>query len=147
MDVNQLYTDIILEYNNDKTNKREIACPTISEHGHNANCGDDIKLQVVLKDGVIADIAYTGNGCAISQASTAMLIELLGGKTVEEAMRLTRLFLDMILGKVNDEGQLEELEAAAYLKNIAKMPVRVKCAVLAWHTLSIALEKELAKKK
>ena len=147
MDVNQLYTDIILEYNNDKTNKREIACPTISEHGHNASCGDDIKLQVVLKDGVIADIAYTGNGCAISQASTAMLIELLAGKTVEEAMRLTRLFLDMILGKVNDEGQLEELEAAAYLKNIAKMPVRVKCAVLAWHTLSIALEKELAKKK
>ena len=62
-------------------------------------------------------------------------------------MRLTRLFLDMILGKVNDEGQLEELEAAAYLKNIAKMPVRVKCAVLAWHTLSVALEKELAKKK
>ena len=141
MDVNQLYTDIILEYNNDKTNKREIACPTISEHGHNANCGDDIKLQVVLKDGVIADIAYTGNGCAISQASTAMMAELLQGRTIPEALRLCRLFLDMIRGKVTDESELEELEAAITLKDISKMPVRVKCATLGWHTLEMALEK------
>ena len=147
MELKQLYTDLILEYNKDKSNKRKIECPTVHEHGHNPSCGDDIDIEVKIKDGVIEDLAYTGSGCAISQASTAMLIELLGGKTVEEAMRLTRLFLDMILGKVNDEGQLEELEAAAYLKNIAKMPVRVKCAVLAWHTLAIALEKELAKKK
>ena len=141
MDVNQLYTDIILEYNNDKTNKREISCPTISEHGHNANCGDDIKLQVVLKDGVIADIAYTGNGCAISQASTAMMAELLQGRTIPEALRLCRLFLDMIRGKVTDESELEELEAAITLKDISKMPVRVKCATLGWHTLEMALEK------
>ena len=141
MDVQQLYTDLILEYNKDKTNKRKMDAPTISEHGHNPNCGDDITLEVKLKDGVIEDLAYTGSGCAISQASTAMMAELLQGRTVDEALRLVRLFLDMIRGKVTDEAQLEELEAAISLKDISKLPVRVKCAVLGWHTLEVALEK------
>ena len=82
MNLQQLYTDLILEYNRDTTNKRKLACPTISEHGHNPSCGDDITLEVLLKDGVIDDLAYTGSGCAISQASTAMMAELLRGKTV-----------------------------------------------------------------
>lgn len=140
MDVQQLYTDLILEYNKDKTNKRKMDAPTLSEHGHNPNCGDDITLEVKLKDGVIEDLAYTGSGCAISQASTAMMAELLQGRTVDEALRLVHLFLDMIRGKVTDETQLEELEAAISLKDISKLPVRVKCAVLGWHTLEVALE-------
>lgn len=142
MDVQQLYTDLILEYNKDKTNKRHMEAPTISEHGHNPNCGDDITIEVKLKDGVIQDLAYTGSGCAISQASTAMMAELLQGRTIEEALRLVHLFLDMIRGKVTDEAQMEELEAAISLKDISKLPVRVKCAVLGWHTLELALEKK-----
>lgn len=145
MNVQQLYTDLILEYNKDKTNKRKMDAPTLSEHGHNPNCGDDITLEVKLKDGVIEDLAYTGSGCAISQASTAMMAELLHGLTVEDALRLVHLFLDMIRGKVTDDSQLEELEAAISLKDISKLPVRVKCAVLGWHTLELALEKEMKK--
>lgn len=145
MNVQQLYTDLILEYNKDKTNKRKMEAPTLSEHGHNPNCGDDITLEVKLKDGVIEDLAYTGSGCAISQASTAMMAELLHGRTVEDALRLVHLFLDMIRGKVTDDSELEELEAAISLKDISKLPVRVKCAVLGWHTLELALEKELKK--
>ncbi len=145
MDLQQLYTDLILEYNKDKTNKRHMDAPTLSEHGHNPNCGDDITIEVKLKDGVIEDLAYTGSGCAISQASTAMMAELLQGRTVEEALRLVHLFLDMIRGKVTDDSRLEELEAAISLKDISKLPVRVKCAVLGWHTLELALEKELKK--
>jgi nitrogen fixation NifU-like protein len=141
MDMNQLYTELILEYNKDKTNKRPVENPTLSEHGHNPNCGDDIVLQVKMKDGVIQDLAYTGSGCAISQASTAMMIELVSGRTADEALRLVHLFLDMIRGKITDESQLEELEAAVSLKDISKMPVRVKCAVLGWHTLEEALTK------
>lgn len=145
MNVQQLYTDLILEYNKDKTNKRKMDAPTLSEHGHNPNCGDDITLEVKLKDGVIEDLAYTGSGCAISQASTAMMAELLQGRTVEDALRLVHLFLDMIRGKVTDDSELEELEAAISLKDISKLPVRVKCAVLGWHTLELALEKEMKK--
>lgn len=141
MELKQLYTDLILEYNRDKTNKRKIESPTVHEHGHNPSCGDDIDIEAKVENGIITDLAYTGSGCAISQASTAMMAELLQGRTVEEGLRLCRLFLDMIRGKVTDDTQLEELEAAITLKDISRMPVRVKCATLGWHTLEMALEK------
>lgn len=141
MELKQLYTDLILEYNKDKTNKRKISSPTVHEHGHNPSCGDDIDIEAKVENGIITDLAYTGTGCAISQASTAMMAELLQGRTVEEGLRLCRLFLDMIRGKVTDDSQLEELEAAITLKDISQMPVRVKCATLGWHTLEMALEK------
>ncbi|WP_297016020.1 Fe-S cluster assembly sulfur transfer protein SufU [uncultured Dialister sp.] len=141
MELKQLYTDLILEYNKDKTNKRKITDPTVHEHGHNPSCGDDIDIEAKIENGIIKDLAYTGTGCAISQASTAMMAELLQGRTMEEGLRLCRLFLDMIRGKVTDDSQLEELEAAITLKDISKMPVRVKCATLGWHTLEMALEK------
>ncbi|WP_296097540.1 Fe-S cluster assembly sulfur transfer protein SufU [Dialister sp.] len=141
MELKQLYTDLILEYNKDKTNKRKISDPTVHERGHNPSCGDDIDIEAKIENGIIKDLAYTGTGCAISQASTAMMAELLQGRTVEEGLRLCRLFLDMIRGKVTDDSQLEELEAAITLKDISKMPVRVKCATLGWHTLEMALEK------
>lgn len=141
MELKQLYTDLILEYNKDKTNKRKISSPTVHEHGHNPSCGDDIDIEAKVENGVITDLAYTGIGCAISQASTAMMAELLQGRTVEEGLRLCRLFLNMIRGKVTDDSQLEELEAAITLKDISQMPVRVKCATLGWHTLEMALEK------
>lgn len=141
MELKQLYTDLILEYNKNKTNKRKISSPTVHEHGHNPSCGDDIDIEAKVENGVITDLAYTGTGCAISQASTAMMAELLQGRTVEEGLRLCRLFLDMIRGKVTDDSQLEELEAAITLKDISQMPVRVKCATLGWHTLEMALEK------
>ena len=141
MELKQLYTDLILEYNKDRTNKRKLENPTVHEHGHNPSCGDDIDIEVKIENGIIKDLAYTGSGCAISQASTAMMAELLQDRTVEEALRLCRLFLDMIRGKVTDETELEELEAAITLKDISQMPVRVKCATLGWHTLEMALEK------
>ena len=141
MELKPLYTDLILEYNKDKTNKRKISSPTVHEHGHNPSCGDDIDIEAKVENGVITALAYTGTGCAISQASTAMMAELLQGRTVEEGLRLCRLFLDMIRGKVTDDSQLEELEAAITLKDISQMPVRVKCATLGWHTLEMALEK------
>ena len=141
MELKQLYTDLILEYNKDRTNKRKLDNPTVHEHGHNPSCGDDIDIEVKIENGIIKDLAYTGSGCAISQASTAMMAELLQDRTVEEALRLCRLFLDMIRGKVTDETELEELEAAITLKDISQMPVRVKCATLGWHTLEMALEK------
>ena len=119
MELKQLYTDLILEYNKDKTNKRKISSPTVHEHGHNPSCGDDIDIEAKVENGVITDLAYTGT----------------------EGLRLCRLFLDMIRGKVTDDSQLEELEAAITLKDISQMPVRVKCATLGWHTLEMALEK------
>ena len=125
--MNELYSDIILEHNQCQENKHPLEDANLSEHGHNPSCGDDITLQADIQDGVIKDAAYTGHGCAISQASADIMIDL---------------FLDMIKREVTDDDQLEELEDAIALKNISNMPARVKCAVLAWHTLKDALERE-----
>ena len=139
VDMNQLYSDIILEHNQNQMNKRALDKFTLQEHGHNPSCGDDITLQADIEGGVVKDAAYTGHGCAISQASADMMIDLIKGKSVKEALRLVNLFLDMIKREVTDDDELEELEDAISLKNISNMPARVKCAVLAWHTLKEAL--------
>ncbi len=139
MDMNQLYSDIILEHNQNPENKRELNPFNLEEHGHNPSCGDDITLRADIQDGVVVDAAYTGHGCAISQASADIMIDLIKGKTVDEALRLVDLFLDMIKREITDDDELEELEDAIALKNISNMPARVKCAVLAWHTLKEAI--------
>ena len=139
--MDQIYTDLILEHNQDKRNKRILDVFTVSEHGHNPSCGDDLTLQVNVEEGIVKEAAYTGSGCAISQASASMMIDLITGKSVEEAFRLVDKFLGMIKKEVTDEEELEELEDASLLQNISNMPARVKCAVLAWHTLKEALKK------
>lgn len=72
---------------------------TVSEHGHNPSCGDDLTLQLDVENGVVKDAAYTGSGCAISQASASMMIDIVKGKSVEEAFRLVDIFLGMIKKK------------------------------------------------
>lgn len=140
MEMDQLYTELILEHNQDKRNKRLLEDAHISEHGHNPSCGDDLTLQLKLNDNIIEDAAYTGSGCAISQASASMMIDIIKGKTVEGALALVDTFLGMIKREITDDEQLEVLEDAIALKNISNMPARVKCAVLAWHTLKEAVK-------
>lgn len=142
MDLKQLYTDMILEYNRDLRYRHELESPTCSERGHNPSCGDDITLHLQLDGKQIKDMSYTGQGCAICQASTTMMIDLLKGKTLQEANELTDLFLRMITREISSEDDLELLEDAMILQNISNMPSRVKCAVLAWRTLRAALNRE-----
>lgn len=141
MAIEDIYTEIILEHNRDMRNKRNLASPTASEHGHNPSCGDDLTLEVEIDGDIIKDAAYTGSGCAISQASASMMIDLIKGKNIQQAMEIVETFLGMIKKEVTDEDQLEEmLEDAVALQNISNMPARVKCAVLAWHTLKEILK-------
>ena len=130
-----IYTELIAEHSQAKENRRQLEHATIKERGHNPSCGDEIILELEVSDGVIKDAAFGGTGCAISQASTDMMIELMRGKTVDEAKHLAELFIKMIQGEVTDDTELEALDEAAALKNISTMPARVKCATLAWHTL------------
>ncbi|PJI08708.1 MULTISPECIES: Fe-S cluster assembly sulfur transfer protein SufU [Clostridium] len=134
MDLNSIYTEIITEHNASKHNKHELEGATVVENGHNPSCGDDITLQLKIKDNVIEDAAFTGVGCAISQASTSIMIDLIKGKTVDEAKKLVKTFIGMIKREITDDNELEILEDALAFKNVSNMPARVKCAVLAWHT-------------
>ena len=138
--LNEIYTELIAEHSQSKENRRQLQHATITERGHNPTCGDEITLSLAVSDGVIRDAAFSGDGCAISQASTDMMIELLRGKTVDEAKRLAELFIAMIHGEVDDDDELAELDEAAALKNISTMPARVKCATLAWHTFDTAVK-------
>lgn len=141
MELNDLYTELILEHNKNKENKRDLPGSTDEEHGHNPSCGDDLTVKAVIEDGMIKDLAYTGSGCAISQASASMMTDLLKGKTVKEGLELTERFLGMIKREDIEEAKLEELGDAYVLKNIQNIPARVKCAVLAWHALNELLKK------
>lgn len=110
--------------------------------GHNPNCGDEIELQVKLNGNVIEDMAFSGHGCAISQASTSIMIDTLKGKTLEEAKQIIDTFIGMIKREITDEAELKKLDEAIALRNVSNMPARVKCALLAWHTLEDMIEKK-----
>ncbi|MGJ0845593.1 Fe-S cluster assembly sulfur transfer protein SufU [Tissierella praeacuta] len=141
MDLNSIYTELIMEHNRSGHNKKPLLNPDITENGHNPSCGDDISLQLKLDGNIIKDASFTGTGCAISQASTSMMIDLIKGITIEEALNLVELFIGMIKKEITNENELEKLEDAMVLQNISNMPARVKCAVLSWHTLKEAINK------
>ena len=131
------YNEILTEHNIRPEFKHDLEDANIVLEGVNPNCGDDIWLKLKVEDGIIKDGAFVGDGCAVSQASAEMII----GKTKEEALKLGDLFFKMIKGEATDE-EIEELDEASALKDISHMPARVKCAVLGWHTLDEALNKE-----
>ncbi len=129
------YNEILTEHNIHPMHKTKMIEPQMSLRGVNPSCGDDITLQLnVSEDGIIEDGAFYGDGCAVSQASADMMLDLIIGRSVEEALALKDTFLKMIKDKITDE-ELESLEEAGALQDISHMPSRVKCAVLGWHTL------------
>ena len=132
------YGEVLTDHNLHHLHKQGLSCATCSHRGINPSCGDDITLELDIRDGVIKGGSFTGSGCAVSQASADIMLELIIGKTVEEAKHYQELFMKMIGGEINDD-ELEELEEAGALQSVAKMPARVKCAVLSWRTLDAML--------
>ncbi len=141
-DLTEVYNELIMEHSMNSYNKKKLDNPDYSEIGHNPNCGDEITLEMKLKGNIIEEIAFNGHGCAISQASTSIMIDTLKGKTIEEAKEIIKIFIEMIKRESNDEEQLKKLEDAIAFKNVSNMPARVKCALLAWHTLEDMLNKK-----
>lgn len=140
-DITDIYNDLIMEHSLNSYNKKKLENPTCCEMGHNPNCGDEIEIEIKLKDNIIEDMAFTGHGCAISQASTSIMIDTLKGKTVEEARNIINIFIEMIKRETKNEEDLKKLEDAVAFRNISNMPARVKCALLAWHTIEDLLNK------
>ena len=139
--LSDVYNELIMEHSMNSYNKKNLENADFCELGHNPNCGDEITLEVKLDGNVIEDMAFHGHGCAISQASTSIMIDTLKGKTVEEAREIVKTFVEMIKRETTDEEELKKLEDAIAFKNVSHMPARVKCALLAWHTLENILEK------
>jgi nitrogen fixation NifU-like protein len=140
-DLEQVYNELIMEHSTNSYNKKKLENPDFEEIGHNPNCGDEITLELKLNGNVIEDMAFSGHGCAISQASTSIMIDTLKGKTVDEAKEIIQTFINMIKREETDEEKLQKLEDAIAFRNVSNMPARVKCALLAWHTIEDILNK------
>ena len=138
---NNFYREVINDHNLRPVHKHKLTNANLEMRGMNPSCGDDITLRLRVKDGIIENGAYTGDGCAISQASADIMLDLVIGRTVAEAEELKDIFLRMIKGKITDE-EFEKLEEAGALTDVSHMPARVKCAVLGWHTLESMLPEE-----
>ncbi len=140
-----------MDHNAHPDYKYELEDATYSHDGINASCGDEMTLYLKVNNdtNVIEEASFTGHGCAISQASADMMAGLLEGESIEEAKRLSGLFIGMIQGNELSDEDKEDLDEAAELQSISRMPARVKCAELAWRTLNGILserDKELAGK-
>lgn len=140
-DLNDVYNDLIMEHSMHSENKRELKDADFEEMGHNPNCCDEIKLELKLDGDIIEELAFTGHGCAISQSSTSIMIDTLQGKTIKQAKEIIQTFIGMIKREITDEEELKKLEDAIAFRNISNMPARVKCALLAWHTMEDILNK------
>ena len=141
MERRSFYNEILTEHNLRPEFKHDLPDANITMECVNPSCGDHIWLKLKVKNGVIEDGAFVGDGCAISQASADIMLGMIIGRKEDEARRLGDLFLRMIKGEATDE-EIDDLEEASALRDVAHMPARVKCAVLGWHTLDEALKKE-----
>ncbi len=136
---NSFYNEILTEHNIRPEHKHDLPDANIVLEGVNPSCGDDIWLKLKVENGVVEDGAFVGDGCAISQASADIMLDMIVGRTKDEAMHYADLFLKMIQGSATPE-EIDELEEAGALQDVAHMPARVKCAVLGWHTLQESLK-------
>ena len=138
MAINNFYNEILTEHNLYPECKCHMEHPTVEKDGVNPSCGDEIRLMLNTDGDRIEDGAFTGDGCAISQASTDIMLSMIKGKTRAQALHLADLFTRMIHSEASPQ-EIEELEEAGALSDIAHMPARVKCAMLPWRTLREAL--------
>lgn len=141
-EIDEMYNDLIMEHSMNSYNKKKLDHCDLCSKGHNPNCGDEIELELILDGNVIKDMAFTGHGCAISQASTSIMIDTLRDKTIEQAKEIIEDFIKMIKRENLSKEEYSKLEDAIAFKNIANMPARVKCALLAWHTLEDLLNEK-----
>ena len=144
MENRSFYNEILTEHNLHPEFKHDLPDANIELEGVNPSCGDELTLSLRLRGDRIEEAAFTGHGCAVSQAAADMMADLVTGETVGEARRLSGLYLDMIKGRPLTDEERADLDEAAELESIARMPARVKCAELAWRTLEKLLDQQLA---
>ena len=136
-DLRELYQEVILDHHGKPRNYHILEGANRSAEGHNPLCGDRITVYLRLEDNLIREISFQGSGCVISRASASLMTESVKGKTLEDASSLFEKFHQMVTG---GNGDFHELGKLAVLSGVSEFPVRVKCAILPWHTLRAALE-------
>lgn len=142
-DLRDLYQEVILDHGRHPRNKRVVEDANHLAHGENPLCGDKLTVFVKLNgQGIIEDVSFEGQGCAISTASASLMTEVMIGKTEAEAEQLFGSFHALATGSAptSADGLEDEMDRLEVLAGVRDYPVRVKCATLAWHTLQAALQ-------
>ena len=140
-DVGDLFQDIILEHYKRPRNKGSLEDATVDIHMNNPTCGDEVHLYLKIEDGQVADVAFEGDGCSISQSSISMMTQILKGEPVEEGLRVADLFKQMMHGDP-DAARSKDLRDARALQGVSRFPTRVKCALLGWNAFEEATKDE-----
>ena len=137
--LSDLYQEILLEHNSKPRNFRKLDDATETAEGYNPLCGDQVTVYLKIEDGVITDAGFQGYGCAISKASASMMTQSVKGQALEWAGQLSDAFRRMMTDPDADldYDALGDLES---LSGVIEYPSRIKCAVLAWHTLNAAMD-------
>jgi nitrogen fixation NifU-like protein len=136
-DLTELYQSVILDHNRKPRNFGELAGANRHAEGKNPLCGDQVRVELRVEGDTIADVMFTGQGCAISKASASLMTAAVKGKSRADAEALFERFHAMVLGQ--GEATKETLGQLVVFSGVSRFPVRVKCASLAWHTLRAAL--------
>jgi len=141
--LDDLYREIILDHYRTPRNRGELEPPAVRVEGFNPLCGDEITVYLSVTDGVVTDIKLTGQGCSISQASSSLMSAAVKGKSVDDARAVIATFKDLMMGPSDAEhspAELRKMGELVALAGVVKFPVRIKCATLAWNTLTQALD-------
>jgi nitrogen fixation NifU-like protein len=140
--LDQLYRQVIMDHYKNPRNRGDLPDDgALKINMNNPTCGDRIQLNLKVEDGKITDASFTGEGCSISLSSADMMASVVKGKSVDDAMKLSGIFSEMMLGKDYDDESydLEDIEA---LRGVSKFPARIKCATLAWKAMEKGLKEE-----
>ena len=139
-DLYELYQEVVMDHNRRPRNFRKLEDANRTSEGFNPLCGDKITLYLNVVNDVISDVAFQGEGCAISKASASMMTEGIKGKSEEEAERIFDSFRTMVVREPGAEYDASLLGDLEILSGVSQYPVRIKCATLSWHTLIAALD-------
>ena len=137
-ELRELYQQVILDHNKQPRNFHAMEDPTVEKQGKNPLCGDQVTVYLKMDGNRIADLSFTGQGCAISKASASMMTAELKGKTLPEAEAIFEKFHALVTDE-NADIEDESLGKLAVFGGVREFPARVKCASLAWHTVHAAL--------
>lgn len=136
-----LYRQVIMDHYKNPRNKGTIDGDAITVEMNNPSCGDRIQVYLSVKDGIVEEVKFDGEGCSISLASASMMTQAIKGKKLTEALKMSEVFSEMMLGKDIDAGEidLDDIEA---LQGVSKFPARINCATLAWKALEKSAKEE-----
>ncbi|WP_226580237.1 Fe-S cluster assembly sulfur transfer protein SufU [Halobacillus litoralis] len=137
-----LYRQVIMDHYKNPRNRGSIEGNPMTVDMNNPTCGDRIQLQLLIDDGVVKDAKFDGEGCSISLSSASMMTQAIKGKPIDEALKMSELFSEIMQGKDIDEEDLDlgDIEA---LQGVSKFPARIKCATLAWKAMEKGVDEEI----